>query len=891
MDKNTFGRPARSGPSANRRDGAGGLIGPGLPPFGGEFMAEPHHDLVGGRKPALRSYSCSLWLGLWLAFSLVCSAEENNSSRPTPEPQRDRQWTVYLAQDKHLDYNWCGSTTEIELRMAAVLDYFVDAAQRDEACWNLDGTLWDEVYRRHRGDAGCVRLHDAIRKGRIGYAGNYAVLLWGILDTETAIRACYGAVPIEHSTGVPARTALIMENPGLTWGIANVLTECGFDFVGRGIYRLRAESYNPNRDAYPLFWWKAPNGKRILIRWDLYDDTKSWGGYAEAFRLAELAGVRPDAGRLQEMDVCNDQDVFEKRKAYIHQTVARYETYGNAYPISSILLLGTGHDGWIRTTDISHFIRRYNADSDGRVRLIDATYQDFFAAAERQIHDKNLDIPTLTGSFGICWEEWAAHLAGLTSQFREAERLLRLAEAANAFEKLARHADSGLAGREDANKSRLIRHGMVQLLKFAEHDFGGTDRQRAALSAGARASAVTQAMDIARALAPKSLTTAAVPAGRQAPQAGAFKPEAMTFEWRGGRVVFDPQRCAVISLTDAAGRSWVPGGQAVALGEFKHTRYRSRARPDSVFPQPLPDPAEPVLQNLVSRRADHGVEIMADFDRSGFRVESTWLFHAANPWIDVTYRLKNGWSDDPQTVEFCFPFVIDNPTYRYDAPAVILAAGPKQAGGDDLPGANPELYAGLTFAAASGDARTALVLAPDTLLLRFGPNAVRAADGSTSDVPSLITSMPMMNLTGNDWQFGQGGWHEWSFSYRIVLLDGEFDPVRAIQEAQEFGTPPFLHVPGQSPALSGLEALDIDFDSGPLTAFKIAEDNRRLILRFWNVVNRTAYGSLKLPPGWAQAEICDALERPRKKLDAVDGRVRFSAGPLGILTVALTQQE
>lgn len=24
-----------------------------------------------------------------------------------------RQWTIYLAQDKHLDYNWCGSTTEI----------------------------------------------------------------------------------------------------------------------------------------------------------------------------------------------------------------------------------------------------------------------------------------------------------------------------------------------------------------------------------------------------------------------------------------------------------------------------------------------------------------------------------------------------------------------------------------------------------------------------------------------------------------------------------------------------------------------------------------------------------------------------------------------------------
>jgi hypothetical protein len=42
-----------------------------------------------------------------------------------------RQWTVYLAQDKHLDYNWCGSRVEIEVRMAAlsyVLDHGVQAA-------------------------------------------------------------------------------------------------------------------------------------------------------------------------------------------------------------------------------------------------------------------------------------------------------------------------------------------------------------------------------------------------------------------------------------------------------------------------------------------------------------------------------------------------------------------------------------------------------------------------------------------------------------------------------------------------------------------------------------------------------------------------------------------
>jgi len=187
----------------------------------------------------------------------------------------------------------------------------------------------------------------------------------------------------------------------------------------------------------------------------------------------------------------------------------------------------------------------------------------------------------------------------------------------------------------------------------------------------------------------------------------------------------------------------------------------------------------------------------------------------------------------------------------------------------------------VTFAAASGGGRTALLLTPVTLLLRFGQNA--------SNNQTQITSMPMMNLTGNDWQFGQGGWNKWTFRYRIVLLDEKFDPVRVIQEAQQYATPAFLQAPGQSPAVPSLAALDIDFSGGPLLAFKVAEDNRRLILRFWNVLNRTAHGSLKQPDGWSQAEICDALERSVKPLDAAEGRIRFSVEPLEILTIALAK--
>ena len=509
-------------------------------------------------KRKARTTAWPIFLALQLVYSVTGQAAEQNP-----------QWTIYLAQDKHLDYNWCGSTTEIEMRMAALLDYFLDAAERDEVRWNLDGTLWDEVYLRHRGSSGRARLRDAIREGRIGYAGNYAVLLWGILDTETAIRACYGAIPIENSTGVRARTAVVMENPAMTWGIANILTDCGFDFVGRGIYRLRAESYHRRRDPYPLFWWKAPNGTRILVRWDLYQDTKSWGGYAEAYCLAAMAGEKWNAFGLQSFGDRNTKEVFNKRKQFIRQTVQRYESYGDKYPISSILLLGTGWDNWTQTQDFSAFIRKFNEESDGTVRLVDALYEDFFVAAEREIREKRFTIPTLEGSFGICWEEWAAHLAGFTADFREAERVLRLAEASEALQTMS---DKG----NNENRA-LLQHGFSELLKFAEHDFGGTDRQRAAMSAGARASAVTQAMDVGRSLAPQVEKDPTLSTYE-------FREEELTFQWRGGQVVFDPNQCGVVALTDPHGGMWVPRRPDICLGAFKHTFYQSRAKSDSVFP-------------------------------------------------------------------------------------------------------------------------------------------------------------------------------------------------------------------------------------------------------------------------------------------------------------------
>ena len=758
--------------------------------------------------------------------------------------------------------------------MAALLDYYLEQAEERDSRWNLDSTLWLEVYRRHRGEAGARRLLAAIRKRQIGYAANRSVLLWGILSTELAIRACTGSVPIQRATRTPNRTALIMENAGLQWGAGNILSACRLPYLARGIYDLRADTYIHGRPPYPLFWWKAPDNQRILVHWPPYADTKSWGGYAEGFALGLLAGEQWDAFGMQDFGDRNKPTVFRKRTQFIRDTVSRYEACGDTYPISSILLLGTGWDNWTRTDDYALFIEKFNAESDGQIRLADARYEDFFTAAEKEIRQKKLDIPVLEGSFGICWEEWVAHLGGQTRDFRQADRILRLAEATQALHRMD--------GEENDRALDELHEAYRALLDFAEHDMGGCDRIRASLSAGVRAGAATRALDLARSLAPAIDNP---PVYLKKP-----RPEKLRFTWRRQRVTFDAKRCAVTSLIASKRGELIPQKGGIALGEFIHTLYRTDQKPTGVFPEAIDVPAKPEIHDLSCHRGINGIEIRTRGHRYGFGFSTHWFFHAAHPWIDITYSLEDGWNDATQSIQFCFPLILQNPVYRYDTAGAVLTAGSQSQGGDDLPGANPSLFAAQNYAAAAISGFGAILLTPAAPLIPFGPDAVQSSGIRNDHIPAQIASMPLMNLTRNDHQFGQGGQRRWTFRYRLILAPGRWQPLRPFREAQRFGTPPFLQVPGQKPTVPDLEKLGVDFPGGPITAFKVAEDGKRLILRLWNVLDRPVVGSARLPVGYTRAEICDGLERRLSELSVERNRIDFTADARSLLTLAFRPQ-
>jgi hypothetical protein len=798
-----------------------------------------------------------------------------------------RHWTVYLCQDKHLDYNWCGSNTEIEIRMTELLDFYLEQAETRGSRWNLDGTLWFDVYRRHRGETGAARLLDAIRNGYFGFGANHSVQLWGMMSTESAFRALSGGRQIEDASGIPAKTALIMETWGILHGAGTILTESGVSRLARGTYPLRAEEFHRDRAPYPLFYWTAPNGRKILVYWPTYTDTKSWGGYAEAFELATIAGETWDALEVHEFGDRNSPSVFEKRCEFIRNTAKRHEAHGADYPVSSIMLLGTGWDNWTKTDDYAVFIDRFNNEGDSSIRIVDARYDQYFDAVETEIKEKGLLLPILEGSFGIAWEEWPAHLAGFTTDFREAERLLRIGEAKQAL------SDSSS---EPNARGELIDAGYDAVMRFLEHDMGGSREYLASVSAGVRAAASTQALDI-------GITLAGSPPPATPRHSGVLLAEAGQIVWRGGLIRFTPDRFGVSSIVTANGNELLPQSEQSStdaldqplLGEPLVTRFDDEAQMKSIFPPVLPHPRTGNVERKDCRKNAEGTSVLIDGTVWGYTISVHWLFYEDSPWIDITYRLEEGWDEHAQTFQICFPAAIDTPVYRYDTAGAILKAGLRANGGDDLPGANPELFATQTFIAANGvkaggsHARNMLIITPDAYLFQRGGGSIRATGYDASELSCQIVSMPMMNLTRQDLQFRQGGRRSWKFRYRIVFDDGPWNPANAIALVQHFATPPFLWTPGSGASVPEIEQLDIEFPGGPLIAAKPGIDGESLVLRFWNVLDRKVSGSVRLPDAYDGGEICDALERSIGNIYRSENRLSFNAHPRSIVTICLTK--
>jgi hypothetical protein len=679
----------------------------------------------------------------------------------------------------------------------------------------------------------------------------------------------------------------------------------------------------------PLAAWEGPDGSRVLLKWDVYEDTHSWGGYAEAYAFWRSASN-------------------EQRVKFVEDTIARYDHYRN-YPFDAILLAGTGFDEYPQTSVVSEFIQWFNAQGWEYPRLVDATWHQFWLDIENQLEAGQVQVPVLRGDWGTTWEEWPAQLAYLNTVYRRARETVLAAQTLTA---LAYKLDPAThPARSDA-----LAAAWRGLLQFADHNIGGIteviaddmrDRKATYAYTATREGApaldgglATLAANISRAATDERLLLVANPDSWLrtgvvevmvpdpgpyeivAPESGQAIPCQLetrgkwpehylsfvaadvpafgyrTFSVRRGsgpvttpqpdtsgpvlenrfyRLTVDPDTGGLRSLWDkAVGRELVDASSGYALNQYLHFSDGALYHPQ--------------LESIAARQRPVTSSLTVEVSCLRARLRTTYLLCDGLSQVDIVNELTKEASGEPQCSWFLFPFNVPGRQYYYDGPAAILRPGLQADGGDLLPGSGRTCVAVQSFLAAANSDFAVTLATPDAHLVQFGQQVLRDPLSDSDPRHPLALSLAMHNFTRNDHAVTQGGQTHFTFRYSIFSNAGPFQSRVGLKFAKEVAQsmPATWVTGGASAPLKAVRHSFLSVAPGNVvvTGFKVAEDGRGWVLRLWECEGRATEVTVDVNGlGVTRAWHCDLLERTQAPLAVQRGVARLTVPARGLRAI------
>ncbi|MCJ7736761.1 MAG: hypothetical protein MUQ10_05525, partial [Anaerolineae bacterium] len=630
-----------------------------------------------------------------------------------------KPWRIYVAQDKHLDYGWIHPVEKVTERINVLTDYYLDAADGGGPRWNFDVSIWIEEYLRSRPSYRAKRLIEALQAGTFEVGAFWLVPFPGLPGTEELIRSMYFARDLEEKHNIPIRTAYLQEVPSLPWGLATILAGAGIRYIVKGAYDLR----NPHLSEFPnqpLMRWEGPDGNSVLMRWDAYDSSRTWGGYAELHALWRSTSN-------------------EARAQFIERTIDRYAS-NESYPYDAILLAGLGLDEYPCTTEISDFVRWFNSQGWDYPKLIDATWNQFWEDIEHQSAARSVKAHTLSGDWGTTWEEWPAQLAGQNIVYRQARENVLTAQSLAA---LAYTLDPATHG----ERSRALDDAWRGLLQFSDHNIGGItpalaedmrDRKAmyayTALREGTRAmesGVSTLAASVRRTREDERTLLVANPnSWMSSNQVEVVMPETGPYEvidatsgrsipaqletrgnWPEHYLSFIATdipafgyRCFYVRDGDGSVQLSPPASADPVLEnrffrlEVDGTTGGLRSLIDKIASQELVQPEstyqlneylhlsegtlhEPHLISLSIQEGTVGTRLIAEISSLQATLRTTYLLYREREQIDIINELTKTPSYEPQSSWFAFPFAVADHEYVIDTPAAIVRPRQQEDGG------------------------------------------------------------------------------------------------------------------------------------------------------------------------------------------------------------------
>lgn len=284
-----------------------------------------------------------------------------------------------------------------------------DYPQGSRFVWNIESLWAVENFLREASPAEVKQFTAAVQNGSIGLSALYANILTGLCSPAELRWWTEYADTLRLRYGLPIRSAMFSDIPGLSWDAVPALAQGGVRYFSNGPNYIEALPDGGDRIGSTLreqgdrpFWWKSASGSDSILFWTCGKGYSSWHGFAPG-AVAER-GPRKIAAYLNTLGTAN----------YPYDIVQwRYNIVSDNGPIDST---------------ISDFVRAWNEQYTSP-RLVLANVNDVFERFERKYGPT---IPVWAGDFTPYWEDGAYSSAAeetenrlLSSKLTQLEHLAR----------------------------------------------------------------------------------------------------------------------------------------------------------------------------------------------------------------------------------------------------------------------------------------------------------------------------------------------------------------------------------------------------------------------------------------------------------------------------------
>ena len=330
---------------------------------------------------------------------------------------------IFFIYHSHIDIGYTERQEKIANYQADFIRQAVDciltSKQKDEPFkFTAEGFWAIEQYINKYGEDGEKRLVEAIKTKRFEFAANYLHFA-EILNYENLRKSLNYSLDFAKKNGIDSpRIAMASDINGFGWGYSQLLYDFGVENLMTCINTHHGGA--PFMKPLVPFWWKTPNGDRILV----------WNGLA--YHKGNLLGLIPGStpcgdpgipGMLpdesQFVDVVNCDSYAARR---IFDMVEAMKTNGYEYDFLPIMGGGLYTDNNPISDNHCDIVNEFNQKYGDKIVICNATLDEFFDYLRKNV----TDIPEYSGDWPDWWTDGCLCSPIQTRVFRNAQRTLKL---------------------------------------------------------------------------------------------------------------------------------------------------------------------------------------------------------------------------------------------------------------------------------------------------------------------------------------------------------------------------------------------------------------------------------------------------------------------------------